>query len=187
MRSYSADRIGLLASNDFEAGCSAIFKLSSNAYEDMERIRTEGLVHILEKRDNRGNFLYFEYARRFSELIQFALSENYVQMHSKLVVFPEETRDSEEQAQVKEIADEYHLLLNKLEVLEHSRQNTLLTPEEFLRKQKNLVVCSELLQDEDMALIDKLQQAYLDNILTTEELHHKLFSLLEKRHTSELK
>lgn len=182
---YTADRIGLLASNDFEAACSAIFKLSSNAYENMEQIRTEGLVHILGKRDNRGNFLYFEYARRFSELIRFALSENYARMQARLVVLPKEESLSDEPPQIKEASDEYHILLYKLQVLENSRQSTLLTQEEFLRKQKNLVAYSGLLHNDDMALIDKLQQAYLDNILTTEELHHKLFSLLEMRHGSD--
>ena len=179
---YSADRTGLLACHDFEAASAAIFKLASNAYEDIKEVHTQGLVQILKKQDNRGNFLYFEYAKRFGELIRFALSESYWQIHSKLVVLPEKFPVPQEIATIRELADNYHILINKLQILAHSMQNTLLTPEEFLRKQKNLVVQSGLLQDEDLTLVEKLQQAYLDEILTTEELHYKLFSLLETRH-----
>ncbi|GAK56852.1 hypothetical protein U27_03816 [Candidatus Vecturithrix granuli] len=179
---YTADRTGLLACHNFEAASAAIFKLASSAYEDIKQVHKQGLVQILKKQDNRGNFLYFEYAKRFGELIRFALSENYWQIHSKLIVLPEKSHVSQEIATIRELADNYHILINKLQILAHSMQNTLLTPEEFLRKQKNLVTQSGLLQDEDLMLVDKLQQAYLDEILTTEELHYKLFSLLEMRH-----
>ncbi|MDY0096339.1 MAG: hypothetical protein RBT80_26895 [Candidatus Vecturithrix sp.] len=181
---YTADRTGLLACHDFEAASSAIFKVVSSPYEDIVQVCQDGLAQILKKQDNRGNFLYFEYAKRFGELMRFALSEEYWQLHSKRVQLPLPLQVSEEIETIRESADEYHLLINKLQVLAHSMQNSLLTPEEFLRKQKNLVGQAGLVQEEDLKLIDKLQQAYLDEILTTEELHHKLFSLLEIRHVT---
>ncbi len=67
---YTADRTGLLACHDFEAAGTAIFKVVSSPYEDIVQVCQEGLAQILKKQDNRGNFLYFEYAKRFGELIR---------------------------------------------------------------------------------------------------------------------
>ena len=177
---YTADRTGLLACNDIHAACSAIFKLAGNTCDELEHVEINGLFDVLGSLDNRGNFLYLEYAKRFSELIKFALSEDYWRLHSKNLIIAENVAQAEETPVWD--TSEYHIFINKLQILENSMQNELFTPEEFLRKQKNLVRDSGLLTEEDLALIDKLQQAFLDEILTTEELHNKLFTLLETRH-----
>ncbi len=179
---YTADRVGLLACNNIEAACSVIFKLAGNAYSEIENIHTNGLFQVLESQDNRGNYLYFEYTKRFSELIRFALSEDYNRMHSRLVSLPEE-HPEETSPPPKRETDDYHLLMNKLQILEQSVQNDLLSPEEFARKEKNLIRSSSLLTtEEDMLLFDKLQQAFLDEILTLDEFHTKIFTLLETKH-----
>lgn len=177
---YTADRAGLLACNNIGSACSVIFKLAGDAYNEIENTRQDGLFQVLGSQDTRGNFLYYEYAKRFAELIKFALSEEYLRLHSKLVVLADE--EAEVSTSTTRNTSEYYILINKLQILEHSMQNDLLTPEEFLRKQKNLVNGSGLLADKDVALLDKLQQAFLDEILTIEEFHNKLFHLLEAKH-----
>lgn len=171
---YTADRVGLLACDDIRSACSAIFKLAGNAHDDLEKVYHEGLSKVLEKKDKRGKFLYFEYAKRFSELIKFALSEEYFRIHEKVVVLPED--------QIKERdKPEHKTLFDKLQLLEQSRQNELLTAEEFLIKQKNLLKDSGFLFQEDSERIDKLQQACREGILTYEELQTKIFQLLERK------
>jgi hypothetical protein len=179
---YTSDRVGLLACNHIGSACSVIFKLAGSACDEIEKIHNDGLFQMLQSQDNRGNFLYFEYAKRFSELIKFALSEEYFRIHSKVVVLPE--KQDEVSSLPSKDTSEYHLLLNKLQILEHSMQSELLTHEEFLRKQKKLLDNSGLLLDEDVQLVDKLQQAFLDEILTIEEFHNKLFQFLETRQKS---
>ncbi len=179
---YTADRIGLLASHNIEAASSVIFKLAGNAYNEINTIPAEGLFEVLERQDNRGNYLYFEYAKRFNELMKFALSEEYVHVHSKYIVMPREARDKAAIEPNPKESSQYQLFLHKLQILEQSMQNDLLSPEEFLRKHKNLITNFALLEEEERRLLDKLQQAFLDHILTLEEFHVKVFALLETKH-----
>ena len=176
---YTADRVGLLACNDLGAACAAIFKLAGDAYNDLEKVRVEGLLQVLKKKDKRGNFLYFEYAKRFSELIRFALSEEYYRLHEKTVVISEDQIESNERS--IRYPSEHKNLLEKLQLLEQMRQKELLTAEEFLIKQKNLLTDSGLLLQEDGILVEKFQQACRDGILTYKELQTKIFQLLETR------
>ncbi len=171
---YTADRVGLLACNDIGSACSAIFKLTSDTYDDLGKVYHEGLLQVLESKDKRGNFLYFEYAKRFSELIKFALSEEYLQFHEKIVVLPGDQIEGNQESNYKNLID-------KLQLLEKSRQNELLTGEEFLTKQRNLLNDSGILLKEDEVLVDKLQQACRDGVLTHEELQTKIFQLLETK------
>ncbi len=176
---YSADRVGLLASNNISAVCAVIFKLAGQTHQESTLLAIDGLLKILERRDKRGNFLYAEYARRFSELIRFALSEEYAHLHAKVVVLPEMPLKMKHFS--KSERSEFHILHNKLQLLEQSLQNELLTPEEFVRKEKKLLEKFGISEDDEMSLVDKLQQAFLDEILTIEELHHKLSQLLETK------
>ena len=176
---YTADRVGLLACNHVGAACSAIFKLTSQADDEMASIATDGLLAVLDRQDTRGNFLHFEYAKRFSELIKFALSEEYLRLHSRVVIV--EGESVEISSLSAEDSSAYHLLKNKLQLLEHSMGNDLLTHEEFIRKQRKLLEQSDFLLAEDIQLVDKLHQAFLDKILTVEELHNKLFHYLDMR------
>jgi tetratricopeptide (TPR) repeat protein len=176
---YTADRVGLLACNDIGAACSAIFKVTSNTSDDLEKLRHEGLLPVLERKDKRGNFMYFEYAKRFSELIKFALSEEYLRIHKKIVILSENQTAGSDQS--SHYTSEHKNLLDNLQLLEQSRQRELLTAEEFLSKQKNLLNDSGLLLQEDGIVVDKFQQACRDGVLTYEELQTKIFQLLETR------
>ncbi len=55
----------------------------------------------------------------------------------------------------------------------------------FFREQmkSDLATQAELLAEENLALLDKLQQAYIDDVLTSQELQTKLFHLLEAKHS----
>ncbi|PIE34838.1 hypothetical protein CSA56_06555 [candidate division KSB3 bacterium] len=174
---YTSDRTGLLACNHIGAACSVIFKLAGEARESIEHLSTEGLFRALEQQDKRGNFLYVEYARRFSELIKFALSEEYNRLHANTVILGDKSSEFSS-IPVGELSA-YHLLENKLQLLEHSVQHELLTHEEFIRKQKKLLEQAGILQNGKQELIEKLYQAFLDGILTLEELHTKLFHVLK--------
>jgi len=168
---YTADRVGLLACDDIGSACSAIFKLVGNAYDDLEKVHNEGLLQVLEKKDKREKFLYFEYAKRFNELIKFVLSEEYHRIHEKIVVLPGDQIEETDKP-------EHKTLIDKLQILEQSRQNELLTAEEFFMKQKTLL---NDLSQKNRALVDKLQQACRDGVLTHEELQNKIFQLLETK------
>jgi len=178
---YTSDRTGLLACNHIGAACSVIFKLAGEAHEKMESISTEGLFHALEQQDKRGNFLYFEYARRFSELIKFALSEEYCRLHTNTVISGDDQAPAIDDLPAGTLPT-HHILEHKLQLLEHSVQNDLLTPEEFIRKQKKLLEHAGVLHEGEQPIIDKLHQAFLDGILTLEELHTKLFRVLNTPH-----
>ena len=127
------------------------------------------MLQVLEKKDKREKFLYFEYAKRFTELIKFVLSEEYHQIHEKIVVLPGDQIEETDKP-------EHKTLIDKLQILEQSRQNELLTAEEFFMKQKTLL---NGLSQKDRALVDKLQQACRDGVLTHEELQNKIFQLFE--------
>jgi hypothetical protein len=170
-----ADRVGLLASHDIGAACSAIFKLADDAYDDLKHVFDEGLLHTLKKKDKRGKYLYVEYAKRFSELIRFALSEDYHRIHERIVI-RDELSESQEQPSA-----EHFPFLQKLHLLEQSRHNELLTPEEFFLKQHHLLKNADFLYEEDELLVEKLQQACRDGVLTYEELQTKIVQLLETR------
>lgn len=174
---YTADRVGLLACHDMSAACSAIFKVAGDTYDDLKNVFQEGLLQILTRQDKRGKYLYSEYANRFSELIKFALSEEYQRIHDHSVIMsdlPEEQRKNETQ--------EIHVpLLDKLSLLEQSRHNELLTPDEFFLKQQHLLENSGLLSEEDRILVEKFQQASRDGVLTYKELQTKLIQLLQNK------
>ncbi|MCP4399652.1 MAG: hypothetical protein GY801_20405 [bacterium] len=176
---YTADRAGILACNHVGAACSAIFKLAKEQdYNDMESISRDGLLHLLSRQDQRGHFLYFEYARRLNELIKFALSEDYVALHRKtLVVDDTSTLVSDDLSHDERSAQQ--ILRNKLQVLEHSLQDDLLNEQEFTRKQQRLLEQSGLLQEEELRLADKLHRAFSDGILTLAELRQKLLALFD--------
>jgi len=178
---YTADRIGLLACNRFDAACSGIFKIAGQGFSELDDLQTLGLSDILSRRDKRGNFLYFEYAKRFSELIQFALSDIYLLVHSSVVI-PSKPAPIQniEPAIVPTPPDYATLLKERLQLLYDSFCNELLTPEEFLNKQQALLTQAGSFSDEHARVIQKLQQAFVDGILTSEELQQKVFRLLEK-------
>ena len=176
---YTADRAGLLACNHFGAACSAIFKLAKGrAYDDVESIPREGLLQMLSRQDQRGHFLYFEYARRLNELIKFALSHDYVALHQKNLVVDGESESAPEGFSHDECSAQ-QILREKLQVLEHSLQDELLDEQEFTRKQKRLFEQSGILQEEELRLVDKLHQAFIDDILTLDELRQKLLGIFE--------
>ncbi len=178
---YTSDRIGLLACNHLDAACSGIFKIAGQGFFELDDLRAQGLCYILQKRDKRGNFIYFEYAKRFSELIKFALSDAYILAHSHVII-PSKSQPTPQAAPmiVHNCPDGLAVLKQRLQLLHHSFGSELLTPEEFLRKQRALLEQADCFNDEDARLIEKLQQAFADGILTGEELQQKLLRLFEK-------
>lgn len=177
---YTADRVGLLACNSLHSACSAIFKVAGQHCQECGELATHGLCHILEKRDKHGNFLYFEHAKRFGELIKFALSEPYFRLHERVVALPKPTTVAPLNLVPAATPSETALLTQKLQLLEHSLRNELLSPEEFLRKQRALFENAAAFHEKDLRLLEKLEQGFLDGILTVEELQQKLFRMIEK-------
>lgn len=177
---YTADRIGLLACNRFDAACSGIFKIAGQGFSELDDLQNQGLFSILQKSDKRGNFLYFEYAKRFSELIQFAVSDIYFHVHSNVVIPSKSSPAPHIEPVIHNHPDNSVLLKERLKLLYDSFHNDLLTPEEFLKKQRTLLAQATCFNDEDLQLIEKLQDAFTDGILTGEELEQKLLRLFEK-------
>jgi hypothetical protein len=172
---YTADRAGILASHDLHAACSAIFKLAGDAYDDLKSIKQDGLLALVKKQDKREKYIYFEYAKRLSELLQFVLSETYQHLHTNILVEPLSNSPS------ASALPDHTPLLNKLTLLEQSRQSDLLTQEEFFLKQQQLFERTNWLVEDDAALLRKYQQACQDNVLTYEELQIKIIQLLTTR------
>jgi len=172
---YTADRIGVLACQDLRAACSAIFKLAGDAYDDLKSVEQEGLLALVKKKDKREKYIYFEYAKRLSELIQFILSETYQQLHINIFA------GSVPPPQTEQARSDLTPILNKFSLLEQSRQNELLTTEEFFFKQQQLFERAEWLLEEDFALLKKYQQACQTGVLTYEEFQIKIVQLLETR------
>jgi len=83
---YTADRLGLLACQELESACTAIFKLTSDTAQEVDTLRQEGLLRLLQQQDQQGKYLYFEHARRFSELIKFACSREYHRLAAKVQI-----------------------------------------------------------------------------------------------------
>ena len=174
---YTADRVGLLACNDLEAACTAIFKLAGNPYDEVVEIQKQGLLHILKQRDKRGSFLYFEYAKRFHELLKFALSEDYWRLHAKVVVVPG-NQPAQPNGEAQQAAA-YDSLLTKLRLLIQSHQQKLLNAEELVSKQTMLFQECAWLRPEDRDRLTKVQQAYQTGVLTAEELHARIVHTLD--------
>ena len=177
---YTADRVGLLACDDLAAACAAIFKLAGDGYSDLAAVQTAGVLQVFGKKDKRGNFLDFEYAKRFRELFAFAVSEEYHRLHAKFVVFAAEDEDADDAAALA-AAVERKNLLDKLHLLELSRRKDLLTLEEFLHKQQNLLRDAGVLLPEDEIFVERSQQACRDGVLTHAELRTKIIQLLDGR------
>ena len=177
---YTSDRIGLLACNRLDAACSGIFKIAGQSFSELDDLHAQGLAYILQKRDKRGNFLYFEYARRFSELIKFALSDAYATVHSHVVIPSKSAPKPPNEPAAVPAPDHAAVLKQRLQLLYHSFSNELLTPEEFLSKQRTLLAQNACFSEEETTLIEKLQQAFSDGVLTGEELQQKLLRLFEK-------
>lgn len=173
---YTADRVGLLACHDIHVACSAIFKLAGEEYDDLKTVFQDGLLEVLKRRDKRKGFVYFEYAKRLSELMKFALSDEYHHLHQKLVILPETSpRPATERFAA------YAPVLEKLMLLNQSRQDALLTTDEFFLKQQQLLQGSGYLTQADLDGIEKLQQACRAGLLTYPELHTKIVQLFERK------
>lgn len=177
---YTADRAGILVCHDLRAACSAIFKLAGDAYyDDLKSIEQDGLLALVKKQDKREKYIYFEYAKRLSELIQFVLSETYQHLHTSLLTEPPSIPPS------PSTLPDHTSLVNKLSLLEQSRQHDLLTQDEFFLKQQQLFERVDWLVEDDMTLLQKYQQACQERVLTYEELQIKIIQLLTTRRTEQ--
>lgn len=72
---YTADRFGLVASADLTPAVRAIFKLSPNAFDQLGTLEEQGLLAVLNRRDQAGDLVYGELTLRLVELLKFALSD----------------------------------------------------------------------------------------------------------------
>jgi len=91
----ASDRLGLLACNDLKSAISALFKVSPHPPELLCQVQQNGLASVLDQRDSRGRFLYWELRWRIGELIRFWISEEYAPLRQRI------TRSSSE---LKELA-----------------------------------------------------------------------------------
>ena len=171
---YTADRVGVLACHDIQAACSAVFKLAGDAYDNLKVFEHEGLLALVSTQDKRDKYVYFEYAKRLSELIQFVLSETYQHLYENLLI----DTAAQQAAQTPLSADA--LTVKKLTLLDQSRQNDLLTEEEFFLKQHHVFTGVQWLSADDLALLKNYQQACRNGVLTYEELHGKIVQYLEQ-------
>ncbi len=81
---YTADRFGLAAAASVSNATSAMIKLSAHASSEIGRLETEGLRAVLEATDDDGQLLYPELVLRCDELLKFALSDAYRDLHQEL-------------------------------------------------------------------------------------------------------
>ncbi len=81
---YTADRVGLLASDSLEDAVLAILKLSARASAEVDTLERHGLGAILSKRDADGEVVYAELGLRVGELLKFALSQEYLDLRDAL-------------------------------------------------------------------------------------------------------
>lgn len=78
---------------------------------------------------------------------------------------------------------EYASIVKKLSLLEQSRQNDLLTSEEFFLKQDRVLARIAWLSEEDLTKLRAHQQACRDGGLTDQELHDAIMRHLERKKT----
>ena len=171
---YKADRVGVLACHDIQAACSAVFKLAGDAYDALKPFEREGLLALVSTQDKREKYVYFEYAKRLSELIQFVLSDTYQRLYENLLV------DTTAPQAAPPPLSAHALSVKKLTLLEQSRQNDLLTEDEFFLKQHHVFTGVQWLSTDDLALLQEYQQACRNGVLTYEELHAKIVHYLEQ-------
>lgn len=81
---YTADRVGLIACDDLNAAVSAILRLSTRTHEHVQTLQSDGLMTLLEQKDERGELVYVELALRLGELFKFALSDEYLTLRKHL-------------------------------------------------------------------------------------------------------
>jgi tetratricopeptide (TPR) repeat protein len=87
---YTADRVGLLASDSLPDAVLAILKLSARASAEVDTLERHGLGAILSKRDADGEVVYAELGLRVGELLKFALSQDYLDLRDALWGEPQE-------------------------------------------------------------------------------------------------
>lgn len=174
---YTADRVGVLANGDIQAACGAMFKLAGDAHDDLAAFERKGLEALIQKRDKRQKYVYFEYAKRLRELIRFVLSLTYHELRKELLV----TGEPPDAPPMP--LSEYASIVKKLSLLEQSRQNDLLTSEEFFLKQDRVLARIAWLSEEDLTKLRAHQQACRDGGLTDQELHDAIMRHLERKKT----
>lgn len=79
----TADRAGLVFSQQLDASVYAIFKQSDFYQEIFEQVHQYGLESILHHKTDQGNFTYLELAIRLAQLFSFYLSEDFEKIVAK--------------------------------------------------------------------------------------------------------
>lgn len=72
----SADRIGLLLTDDLRSCVSVLLKTSDDFTKSQEKINTQGLRQYLEEKNEKGEFIHQELIIRIKTLCNFHLREN---------------------------------------------------------------------------------------------------------------
>ncbi len=81
---YTADRFGLLACDDLTSAVHAILLLSTH-HTELDTIKKEGIIDLLQRTDSQGKFTHAELAMRLSELFSFALSKQFATLRKELI------------------------------------------------------------------------------------------------------
>lgn len=71
----SADRIGLLLTNDLKSSIIGLLKLSDNYAEATEKIKEKGLLHYLAEKNEKSEFIHQELIIRIKTLCSFYLNK----------------------------------------------------------------------------------------------------------------
>lgn len=74
---YTADRVGLLVTDDLSDSVAAILRLSPAFGPEADAALDEGLAAVLAERGAKGRLVHGELALRLGELIKFAMSDEY--------------------------------------------------------------------------------------------------------------
>ncbi len=81
---YTADRVGLLVSDDLYEAVRAILLLSARTAQEIDALERDGLEGLLGKKNTRGDLAYDELAMRLGELFKFALSHDYLELRMQV-------------------------------------------------------------------------------------------------------
>jgi hypothetical protein len=86
----NADRLGLLCSGDISASISAMLKMQQNCQTISDRIKTKGLLNLLNEKDNNNMPVHKDFAIRIASLFAFYLSDDFDILFKEIHKRPED-------------------------------------------------------------------------------------------------
>ena len=86
----NSDRLGLLASGDILSAFTALLKQHQNYEILSERIKENGLISLLNEKNEKSSLKHKDFAIRIANLFSFYLSDEYDDLYKKLHQKPDE-------------------------------------------------------------------------------------------------